>query len=204
MCIRDSVHTIDFDFKPSAPTRVYGWLSQASIKDNDNDTVGTGARIVVTKGFSDQLFVLGAINYLDEDFNINDMGYIEEYNKISVGGFLQYIRPIKNKTSKVTQTIFKVNGGHNRSTEGYGNGIGFNTELELFMRDNSYISLKCNCTVRRGKNSTETRGFAAAPFIESLANYDLQLAYFTPRTDDIRPYVKFGLATGGYLSLIHI
>ena len=192
------VHTIDFDFKPSAPTRVYGWLSQASIKDNDNDTVGTGARIVVTKGFSDQLFVLGAINYLDEDFNINDMGYIEEYNKISIGGFLQYIRPIKNKTSKVSQTIFKVNGGHNRSTEGYGNGIGFNTELELFMRDNSYISLKCNCTVRRGKNSTETRGFAAAPYIESLANYDLQLAYYTPRTDDIRPFVKFGLATGGY------
>jgi hypothetical protein len=60
------------------------------------------------------------------------------------------------------------------------------------MRDNSYISLKCNCTVRRGKNSTETRGFAAAPYIESLANYDLQLAYYTPRTDDIR------LATGGY------
>ena len=70
------VHTIDFDFKPSAPTRVYGWLSQASIKDEDKDTVGTGARIVVTKGFSDQLFVLGAINYLDEDFNINDMCYI--------------------------------------------------------------------------------------------------------------------------------
>ena len=23
------VHTVDFDFKPSAPTRVYGWLSQA-------------------------------------------------------------------------------------------------------------------------------------------------------------------------------
>ena len=192
------VHTFDFDFKPSAPTRVYGWLSQANIKENTNDTVGTGARIVVTKGFSDQLFVLGAVNYLDEDFNINDMGYIEEYNKISIGGFLQYIRPIKNKTSKVSQTIFKVNGGHNRSTEGYGNGIGFNTELEFFMRDNSYINLKCNCTVRRGKNFTETRRFAAAPYIESLANYDLQLAYYTPRTNSIRPFVKFGLATGGY------
>ena len=192
------VHTLDFDFKPSAPTRVYGWLSQANIKENTNDTVGTGARIVVTKGFSDQLFVLGAVNYLDEDFNINDMGYIEEYNKISIGGFLQYIRPIKNKTSKVSQTIFKVNGGHNRSTEGYGNGIGFNTELEFFMRDNSYINLKCNCTVRRGKNFTETRRFAAAPYIESLANYDLQLAYYTPRTNSIRPFVKFGLATGGY------
>ena len=95
------VHTVDFDFKPSAPTRVYGWLSQAHIKDNQNDTVGTGARVVVTKGFSDQLFVLGAINYLDEDFNINDMGYIEEYNKISVGGFLQYIRPIKDKKSNI-------------------------------------------------------------------------------------------------------
>ena len=75
--------------------------SSSSIKDNQNDTVGTGARVVVTKGFSDQLFVLGAINYLDEDFNINDMGYIEEYNKITVGGFLQYIRPIKDKKSKV-------------------------------------------------------------------------------------------------------
>ena len=192
------VHTVDFDFKPSAPTRVYGWLSQAHIKDNQNDTVGTGARVVVTKGFSDQLFVLGAINYLDEDFNINDMGYIEEYNKISVGGFLQYIRPIKDKKSKVAQTILKVNGGHNRSTEGYGNGIGFITELELFMRDNSYLKLKCNCTVKRGKDFTETRNYPTAPYIESLANYDFQLSYFTPRTDRIRPYVKFGLATGGY------
>jgi len=192
------VHTLDFDFKPSAPTRVYGWLSQAHIKDNQSDTVGTGARVVVTKGFSDQLFVLGAINYLDEDFNINDMGYIEEYNKISVGGFLQYIRPIKDKKSKVAQTILKVNGGHNRSTEGYGNGIGFITELELFMRDNSYLNLKCNCTVIRGKDFTETRNYPTAPYIESLANYDFQLSYFTPRTDRIRPYVKFGLETGGY------
>ncbi len=192
------VHTVDFDFKPSAPTRVYGWLSQAHVKDNQNDTVGTGARVVITKGFSDQLFVLGAINYLDEDFNINDMGYIEEYNKIMVGGFLQYIRPIKDKKSKVAQTIFKVNGGHNRSTEGYGNGIGFNTELELFMRDNSYLNLKCNCTVKRGKDFTETRKYPTAPYIESLANYDFQLAYYTPRTDRIRPFVKFGLATGGY------
>ena len=192
------VHTVDFDFKPSAPTRVYGWLSQANIKDNSNDTVGTGARVVVTKGFSDQLFLLGAINYLDEDFNINDMGYIEEYNKISVGGFLQYIRPIKDENSKIAQTILKINGGHNRSTEGYGNGIGFITELELFMRDNSYINFNCNCTIKRGKNFTETRNYAAAPFIESLANYDFQMAYYTPRTDRIRPYVKFGLATGGY------
>ena len=34
------VHTIDFDFKPSAPTRVYGWLSQSSIKDILNDVWG--------------------------------------------------------------------------------------------------------------------------------------------------------------------
>ena len=72
------------------------------------------------------------------------------------------------------------------------------TELELFMRDNSYINIKCNCTIKRGKDFTETRSYELAPFIESLANYDLQLAYFTPRTDNIRPYAKFGFATGGY------
>ena len=92
---------------------------------------------MATRGFSDQLFVLGALNYLDEDFDINDMGYLEENNKISLGGFLQYINPIKNENSKVSQTIFRVNGGHNRSTEGYSSGIGLNTELEFFMRDNS-------------------------------------------------------------------
>ena len=69
--------------------------------------------------------------------------------------------------------------------EGYGNGIGFNTELELFMRDNSYLNLKCNCTVTRGKDFTETRNYPTAPYIESLANYDFQLAYYTPRTDRI-------------------
>ena len=192
------VHTIDFDFKPSKPTRVYGWLSQSNIKNGPSDIDGTGARIVVTRGFSDQLFVLGALNYLDEDFDINDMGYMEENNKISLGGYLQYINPVKDQNSKISQTIFRINGGHNRSTEGYGSGIGINTELEFFMRDNSYISLKCDCTIKRGKNFTETRKYASAPFIESLANYDLQLAYFAPRTDRIRPYVKFGLATGGY------
>ena len=192
------VHTIDFDFKPSKPTRVYGWLSQSNIKNGPNDIDGTGARVVVTRGFSDQLFVLGALNYLDEDFDINDMGYMEENNKISLGGYLQYINPVKDQNSKISQTIFRVNGGHNRSTEGYGSGLGINTELEFFMRDNSYISLKCDCTIKRGKNFTETGKYAMAPFIESLANYDLQLAYYAPRTDRIRPYVKFGLATGGY------
>ena len=66
------------------------------------------------------------------------------------------------------------------------------------MRDNSYLNLKCNCTVTRGKDFTETRNYPTAPYIESLANYDFQLAYYTPRTDRIRPFVKFGLATGGY------
>ena len=194
------VQVIDFDFKPSAPSRFYGWVSQSKIKDDSQDVTGIGARLVATRGFSDQLFVLGALNYLDEDFDINDMGYLEENNKISLGGFLQYINPIKNENSKVSQTIFRVNGGHNRSTEGYSSGIGLNTELEFFMRDNSYISLKCDCTVMRGKNFTETRNFVDAPFIESLAKYNLQLAYFSPRTNKIRPYVKFGLGTDGYRS----
>ena len=52
----------------------------------------------------------------------------------------------------------------------------------------------------RGKNFTETRNFVDAPFIESLAKYNLQLAYYSPRTNKIRPYVKFGLGTDGYRS----
>jgi hypothetical protein len=192
------VHAIDFDFKPTSPTRVYGWLSQANIKDGLKDTTGTGARVVVTNSFSDRLFVLWAINYLDEDFNINDMGYIEEFNKIMLGGYLQYIKPSEDKNSTISQTVFSINGGHNRSIDGYGNGIGFNTELELYLRDNSYINIECECTVLRGKDFTETRKFAGAPFIENLTNYKIKASYFSPRTNKIRPYYKIGYGTGGY------
>jgi len=192
------VHAIDFDFKPTSPTRVYGWLSQANIKDGLKDTTGTGARVVVTNSFSDRLFVLWAINYLDEDFNINDMGYIEEFNKIMLGGYLQYIKPSEDKNSTISQTVFSINGGHNRSIDGYGNGIGFNTKLELYLRDNSYINIECECSVLRGKDFTETRKFAGAPFIENLSNYKIKASYFSPRTNKIRPYYKIGYGTGGY------
>ena len=192
------VHALDYDFKPSRPTRVYGWLSQAHIEDKGIKTTGTGARIVVTNSFSDRLFVLWAINYLDEDFNINDMGYIESYGQIMAGGYLQYIQPYQDKKSKIAQTVLGVNGGHNRSINGHGNGIGANLNYEIFLRDNSKIELKCQCTVIRGKDYTETRKYALAPFVESLANYKFNFAYYSPRTDKIRPYYKFGFATGGY------
>ena len=57
------------------------------------------------------------------------MGYIEEFNKIMLGGYLQYIKPSEDKNSTISQTVFSINGGHNRSIDGYGNGIGFNLSL---------------------------------------------------------------------------
>ena len=126
------------------------------------------------------------------------MGYIEEFNKIMLGGYLQYIKPSEDKNSTISQTVFSINGGHNRSIDGYGNGIGFNTKLELYLRDNSYINIECECTVLRGKDFTETRKFAGAPFIENLSNYKIKASYFSPRTNKIRPYYKIGYGTGGY------
>ncbi len=108
-------HTIDYDLKPSNSSRVYGWVSQVNTEELGNKKTGYGFRSLVTNRFSDKLFGLLVFNYLDENFNINDMGYVEQYGNSFIGTYLQYSNPNNDETSNISQQYYALRIGYNRS-----------------------------------------------------------------------------------------
>ena len=75
----------DFDYKPSGSSRLYGWLSNANVKEELIESNGYGFRLAYSKRSSKSFFSNYFINFHDKNFNINDMGYIKKYDNISVG-----------------------------------------------------------------------------------------------------------------------
>ena len=194
-------HTLDYDLKPTKSSRFYGWVSQVDTSEKNIDKTGYGVRTIFTNRFSERLFTLFFLNYLDEDFNINDMGYLEQYGNTYLGGVLTYNLPNNNPNSAISQQTYFLQIGYGRSTQGYGGGTGFNLKYELSFKDSSRLEMECKCSLIRGKDYVETRNYAESPFIESLGDNELILNYSTQRTGMFQHRFKVGYLTGGYESI---
>lgn len=194
-------HTLDYDLKPTKSSRFYGWISQVDTSEKNIDKTGYGVRTIFTNRFSERLFTLFFLNYLDEDFNINDMGYLEQYGNTYLGGVLTYNLPNNNPNSAISQQTYFLQIGYGRSTQGYGGGTGFNLKYELSFKDSSRLEMECKCSLIRGKDYVETRNYAESPFIESLGDNELILNYSTQRTGMFQHRFKVGYLTGGYESI---
>ena len=194
-------HTLDYDLKPTKSSRFYGWVSQVDTSEKNIDKTGYGVRTIFTNRFSERLFTLFFLNYLDEDFNINDMGYLEQYGNTYLGGVLTYNLPNNNPNSAISQQTYFLQVGYGRSTQGYGGGTGFNLKYELSFKDSSRLEMECKCSLIRGKDYVETRNYAESPYIESLGDNELILNYSTQRTGMFQHRFKVGYSTGGYESV---
>ena len=194
-------HTLDYDLKPTKSSRFYGWVSQVDTSEKNIDKTGYGVRTIFTNRFSERLFTLFFLNYLDEDFNINDMGYLEQYGNTYLGGVLTYNLPNNNPNSAISQQTYFLQIGYGRSTQGYGGGTGFNLKYELSFKDSSRLEMECKCSLIRGKDYVETRNYAESPYIESLGDNELILNYSTQRTGMFQHRFKVGYLTGGYESI---
>ena len=194
-------HTLDYDLKPTKSSRFYGWVSQVETSEKNIDKTGYGVRTIFTNRFSERLFTLFFLNYLDEDFNINDMGYLEQYGNTYLGGVLTYNLPNNNPNSAISQQTYFLQIGYGRSTQGYGGGTGFNLKYELSFKDSSRLEMECKCSLIRGKDYVETRNYVESPFIESLGDNELILNYSTQRTGMFQHRFKVGYLTGGYESI---
>ncbi len=194
-------HTLDYDLKPTKSSRFYGWISQVDTSEKNIDKTGYGVRTIFTNRFSERLFTLFFLNYLDEDFNINDMGYLEQYGNTYLGGVLTYNLPNNNPNSAISQQTYFLQIGYGRSTQGYGGGTGFNLKYELSFKDSSRLEMECKCSLIRGKDYVETRNYVESPFIESLGDNELILNYSTQRTGMFQHRFKVGYLTGGYESI---
>ena len=191
-------HTIDYDLKPSNSSRVYGWVSQVNTEELGNKKTGYGFRSLVTNRFSDKLFGLLVFNYLDENFNINDMGYVEQYGNSFIGTYLQYSNPTNDEASNISQQNYALRMGYDRSYQGFGGGVGATLEYELSFKNSSRLEIECNCTLFRGKDYVETRNYIDSPYLESLGNHELEIEYSTPRTNMFQHRFKLGYETSGY------
>ncbi len=191
-------HTIDYDLKPSNSSRVYGWVSQVNTEELGNKKTGYGFRSLVTNRFSDKLFGLLVFNYLDENFNINDMGYVEQYGNSFIGTYIQYSNPNNDKASNISQQNYALRMGYDRSYQGFGGGVGATFEYELSFKNSSRLEIECNCTLFRGKDYVETRNYIDSPYLESLGNHELEIEYSTPRTNMFQHRFKLGYETSGY------
>ena len=191
-------HTIDYDLKPSNSSRVYGWVSQVNTEELGNKKTGYGFRSLVTNRFSDKLFGLLVFNYLDENFNINDMGYVEQYGNSFIGTYLQYSNPNNDEASNISQQNYALRMGYDRSYQGFGGGVGATFEYELSFKNSSRLEIECNCTLFRGKDYVETRNYIDSPYLESLGNHELEIEYSTPRTNMFQHRFKLGYETSGY------
>ena len=194
-------HTLDYDLKPTKSSRFYGWISQVDTSEKNIDKTGYGVRTIFTNRFSERLFTLFFLNYLDEDFNINDMGYLEQYGNTYLGGVLTYNLPNNNPNSAISQQTYFLQIGYGRSTQGYGGGTGFNLKYELSFKDSSRLEMECKCSLIRGKDYVETRNYAESPYIESLGDNELIFKYSTQRTGMFQHRFKVGYLTGGYESI---
>ena len=94
-----TANVLDFDFKPSSNKRIYGWAGEIDIDEKGVNTKGYGFKANYTVRVSPELFLLFYSNYHDENFDINDMGYIKQYDNFSLGTYIQYIKPNKNINS---------------------------------------------------------------------------------------------------------
>ena len=191
-------HTIDYDLKPSNSSRVYGWVSQVNTEELGNKKTGYGFRSLVTNRFSDKLFGLLVFNYLDENFNINDMGYVEQYGNSFIGTYIQYSNPTNDEASNISQQNYALRMGYDRSYQGFGGGVGATLEYELSFKNSSRLEIECNCTLFRGKDYVETRNYIDSPYLESLGNHELEIEYSTPRTNMFQHRFKLGYETSGY------
>ena len=196
-------NVLDFDFKPSPNNRIYGWAGEIDIDEKGTNTKGYGFKFNYTSRINQDLFAVFYSNYHDENFDINDMGYIKQYDNFSLGAYLQYFKPNTNPESNILQTEMNIRLGHQRSVEGeYGNGIGTYFEYKLQYKDSSSLKLECYCNFIRGKDYEETRKFINAPFIEELSGIRINFEYESSSQKEIQSVYKASYGTFGYQTQI--
>ena len=193
------VNTLDFDYKPSGSSRLYGWLSNANVKEEGIESNGYGFRLAYSNRSSKNFFSNYFINYHDKNFNINDMGYIKKYDNISVGANYDIERTNKNKNSLISQTILEFDITHDRSDKGnYSGGIDFDVFYELQYKDSSSLKFACYCNFIGGVDFEETRKNPGSPFIENLPGAYMYVNYRSPSTSKIQSTYKVAYGTFGY------
>ena len=170
-----TVHSIDLEYRPSSLHR----LTNNLIMTDSGQKKGYGFSLGY--GYDpDQTLHSGlSINYFDESFDINDMGYQPRNNFFMIGGRTQF-----------KSTDFKADSLHRSRVYEIGYGIKANSSLDrepinlAFKLENSFRNtseIKGEVFYRSsGRDHRITRNSALSPYIKMPKGHGLELEYVGP------------------------
>jgi len=144
-----------------------------SKKDDDS---GFGYRSQFNYQPSNFSYITGSILYFDENFQLNDFGYLRKADWIHIGlggGFKQVNF---SKESPVNQIDMNIDFNHDSDTNGNSNPIRIDQKNEITFKDTSKLKFDFGIKTS-GKNTTITRKNPDFPFVRIKKKKNITLDF---------------------------
>ena len=144
-----------------------------SEKDDDS---GFGYRSQFNYQPSNFSYITGSILYFDENFQLNDFGYLRKADWIHIGlggGFKQVNF---SKESPVNQIDMNIDFNHDSDTNGNSNPIRIDQKNEITFKDTSKLKFDFGIKTS-GKNTTITRKNPDFPFVRIKKKKNITLDF---------------------------
>jgi len=179
------VTSLDIDYRSSDDFRIYGLLLNSIIEDQK----GNGFRISLRKQLNQDLSTGFGILYLDEDLNLNDMGYLFRNDWIMFGGRTMLQQTAFEESSPNLIRTYRLGYGCSSNTSGDKEGCYTSLDFTNQFKDTSRVMADIFFSTS-GKDNMITRGYELAPFIKLPQNYGIELMYHGPK----KKYWQWNLA----------
>lgn len=185
------VNAVDYDNIVNSKLRIYSILLHADAGDDSSVGFKGGMRYKPSKDDNHSL----GFHYYGDDLNINDMGYLQRNNWISLGGRSSFDRYF-NEDSLFENIEYSVRYGHNADTNGNSNPSYINPKIELTLKDTSSMTFWTSFE-SSGKNTTITRKYIDSPFIKRPYRYNYGGAFESKNYSNFAYGFKMNFERGG-------
>ena len=185
------VNAIDYDNIVNDKLRIYSILLHADAGDQSSVGFKGGMGFKPNKDDNHSL----GFHYYGDDLNINDMGYLQKNDWISLGGRSSFERYF-DENSKFENIEYSVRYGHHTDTNGNSNPSYINPKIELGFKDTSSMHLWTSFE-SSGKNTTITRKYIDSPFIKMPYRYNYGGAFESKNYSNFAYALKMNFERGG-------
>lgn len=171
-----NVNTLDVSYRNSSGLRLYGLLLNSIV----DDVSGLGLRLSLGKTVNKNLSTGAGFWYMDDDLQINDMGYLARNDWILLGGQTRLQKTDFSKLSKVLSRSYALNYGCRSNTHGDTEGCytGFSIGNQFKNSSGNWGEVFFRTS---SNDNMITRNFSGSPFVRMPKNYGLKLRYESPK-----------------------
>ncbi|MCH2263480.1 MAG: DUF5916 domain-containing protein [SAR86 cluster bacterium] len=171
-----NVNALDFDYRSANDLRIYGLLLNSIVEDQK----GYGLRMSLRKQVNRDLSTGFGFFYLDEDLNLDDMGYLFRNDWIMFGGRTMLQQTSFEESSPILIRTYQLGYGCRSNTSGEREGcyssLDFTSQFKNTSRVMADIFFRTSA-----KDNMITRGYELAPFVKLPQNYGIKLMYHGPK-----------------------